>query len=105
MTFWNASRSPPPQLAMTVMVRFAALVAVADAVGVPEPCGVPVCWQAVATSAMTTSAIGTSETLRRWRAVIRSLLRRDPAGVCRSRADPLGEDDRVPPGADPPRVA
>src|SRR5712691_6691348 len=60
ITFWKASRSPPPHWAMTVIVPFAA--ADADAVGLPELCAAGCCVQA-ATSA-TTNAIGISESLR-----------------------------------------
>src|SRR6266851_7296470 len=58
ITFWNASRSPPPQLAMTVMVRLAAAVAV----GAPEPCGAAVGWHAVATSVATIASVRNENT-------------------------------------------
>src|SRR2546422_9765034 len=89
MTFWNASRSPPPQFAMTVMVRLAA--ADADAAGVAEPPGVgdvvAACWQAVATIATTTRATLRNESPRGTRTVIRSPSTLLSAFECRSRAE------------------
>src|SRR5438132_5618241 len=60
ITFWKALRSPPPQLAITVIVRFPAD---ADAAGAAVPCAPGCCTQAVATKA-TTSATGMSEDVR-----------------------------------------
>ena len=51
MTFWNASRSPPPHCAITVIVRLPDVFPDDE----PEPCGVPVDVHAAATSVITSA--------------------------------------------------